>query len=128
MQSREIAERIQVPAAETAKILQLLVWGGFVNSRRGSKGGFRLASSTDRITMGAVIEFFLTRHAVEPEKTSPVMRTLHDCLAPCQKEFARLSLAEVTQRAAIKPARKRPVTGGPKESARASGGERKIAL
>ena len=28
MQSQEIAERIRVSKAETAKILQLLVWGG----------------------------------------------------------------------------------------------------
>src|SRR5215475_4378078 len=118
MQSQVIAAQIQVPFAETAKILQLLVWGGFVTSRRGSKGGFQLASSTDQITMGEVINFFLTRRAVEPEKSSSVMRTLYDYMAPCQREFARLSLAEVT--AVIKSPRRRNVTDSNK-SARARG-------
>lgn len=58
MQSQEIARRIDASSSETAKILQLLVWGGFVTSRRGSKGGFQLASSTDQITMGEVFSFF----------------------------------------------------------------------
>jgi len=118
IQCHEIAERIRVPFAETAKILQLLVWGGFVTSRRGSKGGFQLASSTDQITMGEVINFFLTRRAVEPEKSSSVMRTLYDYMAPCQKEFAKLSLAEVA--AVIKSPRKRTGTDANK-SARARG-------
>jgi Rrf2 family protein len=65
MQAPGIAERIDVPKAETAKILQLLVWGGFVTSRRGTKGGFQLATSADGITMGEVIDFFLARHPIE---------------------------------------------------------------
>ena len=124
-QCHEIAEQIHVPFAETAKILQLLVWGGFVTSRRGSKGGFQLASSTDQITMGEVINFFLTRHPVEPERSSPVMRTLYHCMAPCQKEFAKLSLADVTQPADIKPPRKKIGTDGNK-SARARGRDARI--
>ncbi len=58
----KIAERIRVSKAETAKILQLLVWGGFVTSRRGTKGGFHLSASADQITMGEVIDFLLSRH------------------------------------------------------------------
>jgi len=127
MQSHEIAKRIDVSVAETAKVLQLLVWGGFITSRRGSKGGFQLASSADRITMGEVINFFLTRHPVEPEKSSPVMRALRDCMAPCQKEFAKLSLALVKQRAETKFSKNRPVTGN-KKTAKAWDGHRKIAL
>jgi Rrf2 family protein len=97
MQSHQIAARIAVSNAETAKILQLLVWGGFVTSRRGTKGGFRLASSAERITMAEVIAFFLAKHPIEPEGNSPVMRVLRDCIAPCQKAFGKLSLAEVVQ-------------------------------
>lgn len=128
MQSHEIARRIVVPAAETAKILQFLVWGGFVTSRRGSKGGFQLASSADRITMGEVIDFFLARHPVEIEKSSPVMRALRECMAPCQKEFAKLSLAQVKQRAGTRFSRKRSVTDSCNESAKTSDGNKTIAL
>ncbi len=97
MQAPEIAGQINVSSAETAKVLQLLVWGGFVTSRRGSKGGFHLASPTNRITMGEVIDFFLARHPVEPNGDSTVMRTLRDSIAPCQKAFAKLSLEEVAK-------------------------------
>src|SRR5437764_12708826 len=39
MQAPEIAERIGVSQSETSKVMQMLVWGGFVTSRRGSNGG-----------------------------------------------------------------------------------------
>jgi Rrf2 family protein len=95
MQSQDIAEQINVPKSETAKILQLLVWGGFVTSRRGTRGGFQLAPFADRVTMGEVIDFFLARHPVELDRHSPVMRALQQSMAPCQEEFARLRLADV---------------------------------
>ena len=95
MQSQVIAAEIAVPEAETAKILQLLVWGGFVTSRRGSKGGFQLAAEPSRITMGAVIDFFLARHPVEPTGDFPVMRALEETMAVCQKKFAQMKLSEV---------------------------------
>lgn len=94
MQAPAIAERIDVPKAETAKILQLLVWGGFVTSRRGSKGGFQLATPPETITMGEVIDFFLSRHPEEPDR-HPVMRALQDSMAEAQQNFAGLTLAEV---------------------------------
>lgn len=97
MQAPAIAEHIDVPKAETAKILQLLVWGGFVTSRRGIKGGFQLARPADKITMGEVIEFFLARHPEEPDQSSPVMRALQVAMAPGQRKFARLTLAEVAR-------------------------------
>jgi Rrf2 family protein len=97
MQSQEIARQIDVSSAETAKILQLLVWGGFATSRRGSKGGFHLSSSANRITMGEVIDFFLARHRAEPEEGSPVMSVLRKSIAPCQRAFARLTLAEIAR-------------------------------
>src|SRR5438876_10927945 len=95
MQSQEIAERIRVSKAETAKILQLLAWGGFVTSRRGSKGGFHLAACADQITMGEVIDFFLSRHPPEPNGASVVMLVFEVTSAPCQKAFSRLTLADI---------------------------------
>jgi Rrf2 family protein len=97
MQAPAIASRIDVPKAETAKILQLLVWGGFVTSRRGTKGGFHLAAPPDVITMGEVIDFFLSRHPEEPDRISPVMRALKDAMSEAQEKFARLTLAEVVK-------------------------------
>src|SRR5437868_11709939 len=93
MQSQKIAERIRVSKAETAKILQLLVWGGFVTSRRGTKGG--LPAEADQITMGEVIDFFLSRHPPEPDDDLAVMRVFEKTSAPCQKAFGRLTLVDV---------------------------------
>ena len=95
MQSQVIAAQIAVPEAETAKILQLLVWGGFVTSRRGAKGGFQLASEPSRISMGAVIDFFLARRPTEPVEDFPIMRALDQTMAACQKKFAAMKLSEV---------------------------------
>jgi Rrf2 family protein len=95
MQAPAIAVEIDVPKSETAKILQLLVWGGFVSSRRGTKGGFRLAMPAEEITMGQVISFFMTRHPQKPEKSSPVMRALDESMAGAQDKFSNLTLSAV---------------------------------
>lgn len=95
MLSSDIARRIDVSAPETAKILQLLVWGGFVTSRRGTKGGFHLARKAEEITIKEVIDFFMARHPVEPESDSTIMRVFDELMAPCQQAFERLSIGEV---------------------------------
>ena len=93
MQSQEIAGHTGVSPAETAKVLQLLVLGGFVTSRRGSKGGFQLARRPEQITTGEIVEFFLAKHSVEPEGNCPVMCALKETVTPGQQAFARLTLA-----------------------------------
>lgn len=95
MQSQKIAEQIHVPKAETAKILQLLVWGGFVTSRRGTKGGFHLAIDASQVTMSEVIDFFLSRHAKERDDDFAVMRVFEKTSVPCQKAFGNLTLRDI---------------------------------
>src|SRR5437868_3667067 len=97
MQSPAIAERIDVPKAETAKILQLLVWAGFITSRRGIRGGFQLAMPAEKITMGEVIDFFLARHPAEPDRDSPVLHALQKLMKSCQEKFGRLTLAKAAR-------------------------------
>src|SRR5260370_26368095 len=97
MRSQEIAKRIGVSHAETAKVLQLLAWGGFVTSRRGTKGGFRLAAGSDRLTTGDVISFFLSKYQAAPDGDCPVMRALRETSAPCQEAFGRLKLADIAR-------------------------------
>jgi Rrf2 family protein len=97
MQSQEIADRIGVSKAETAKVLQLLAWGGFVNSRRGAKGGFQLAVGADQITTGQVIDFFVSKYEAEPDGDCPVMRVLRETTAPCQEAFGSLTLADIAK-------------------------------
>jgi len=107
MQSQEIAKRIGVSKAETAKVLQLLAWGGFVTSRRGYKGGFQLAKSADQITTGEVMDFFFSKHPQDTDGDCPVMRVLRESTAPGQADFARLTLTDVAA-GHTQPGRKSP--------------------
>lgn len=95
MQSQEIAASIGESPSETAKVMQLLVWGGFVTSRRGSKGGFQLAARPNQITTGKVIKFFLAKHPMDENDDCPVICALRERVTPCQEEFARLTLADI---------------------------------
>src|SRR6266496_845322 len=96
MQAHEIADRIHVSASETGKVMQMLVWGGFVTSRRGSKGGFQLAAAPDQITTGDVVRFFFSKYRDEPDRDCPVVHVLRTYSAPCQEAFGRLTLADIT--------------------------------
>ncbi len=53
----EIAEREQIPIRFLEVILGQLKGGGFVQSRRGAEGGYRLAKPPERITIGEVMRY-----------------------------------------------------------------------
>src|SRR5271165_5596583 len=53
----DIARRQKIPQKFLELILAGLKQGGFVESRRGAEGGYRLARPADQITMGAVMKF-----------------------------------------------------------------------
>ena len=94
LQAHEIAERSGIPKAETAKVLQLLCWGGFVQSRRGTKGGFWLSASPDQLKAGEVITFFLARHPSEANE-DPVSRAIEKTNSHCQAVLKNLTLADI---------------------------------
>jgi Rrf2 family protein len=98
MQSQEIAKKIDVSKAETAKVLQLLAWGGFVTSQRGYKGGFHLAKGADQITTGEVMDFFFSKHPPERDGDCPILCALRESIAPGQEAFGSLTLADVAPR------------------------------
>jgi hypothetical protein len=58
LQAHEIASATGLPPAQTAKILQSMTWAGFIESRRGARGGFWLVIPASRIRVTDVIEFF----------------------------------------------------------------------
>ena len=95
LQAHQIAERIGIPKAETAKVLQLLCWGGFVHSRRGTKGGFWLSAAPDQLKAGEVIKFFLAHHPSEPNDEDPVSRAIEKTNAHCQAVLKNLTLADI---------------------------------
>jgi Rrf2 family cysteine metabolism transcriptional repressor len=57
MKIAEIAEREQIPIRFLEVILGQLKGGGFVQSRRGAEGGYRLARPADRITVGDIMRY-----------------------------------------------------------------------
>ena len=52
-----IARRQKIPQKFLELILASLKQGGFVESRRGAEGGYRLAKPAEQITAGAVLRF-----------------------------------------------------------------------
>jgi Rrf2 family protein len=53
----DIARRQKIPQKFLELILASLKQGGFVESRRGAEGGYRLARPADQITVGQVMRF-----------------------------------------------------------------------
>jgi Rrf2 family transcriptional regulator, cysteine metabolism repressor len=53
----KIAERQKIPQKFLEQILSELKRGGFVESRRGADGGYRLSRSPDAITIGEVLRY-----------------------------------------------------------------------
>jgi Rrf2 family protein len=57
----DIAQRQKIPQKFLELILASLKQGGFVESRRGAEGGYRLAKAADQITVGDVLKFIEER-------------------------------------------------------------------
>src|SRR2546421_13033427 len=53
----DIARRQKIPQKFLELILASLKQGGFVESRRGAEGGYKLARPADQITIGEVLRF-----------------------------------------------------------------------
>ncbi len=53
----DIARRQKIPQKFLELILASLKQGGFVESRRGAEGGYRLARPADQITVGEVLRY-----------------------------------------------------------------------
>ena len=57
MKIAEIAEREQIPIRFLEVILSQLKGGGFVQSRRGAEGGYRLARAAEHLTVGEIMRY-----------------------------------------------------------------------
>lgn len=108
LQAKQIAAAAGLPAAQTAKILQMMTWAGFMKSRRGTKGGFWLVRPADSIRVTDVADFFSrhTRHSRE-QKMDGLLKALEGATARCHKEFSRITVADLAKTHACRPARPR---------------------
>lgn len=133
LQAHEIASAAELPPAQTAKILQMMTWAGFVESRRGTKGGFWLAKSAARIRVTDVADFF-AHHGEEKgsmEKDG-LFKALSQATARCRKEFSRITVADLARASGCEPAarlaargRNRPTAGRQKSVQAVQGGRGK---
>lgn len=57
MKIAEVAAQGQIPIRFLEVILNQLKGGGFVQSKRGAEGGYRLSRPADQITVGQVLRF-----------------------------------------------------------------------
>lgn len=98
LQAHEIASEADLPPAQTAKILQLMTWAGFVESRRGTKGGFWLVTPANKIRVTDVADFF-AHHTPQHGQCKPngLLEALKQATARCRKEFARITVADLAK-------------------------------
>jgi DNA-binding IscR family transcriptional regulator len=76
--------------------LYLLAWGGFVSSRRGSKGGFWLRRAPGRIRIGEVVKFLSSPVDLSHELSNdPVLRVWRKTAASSYEAFKRLSVGDL---------------------------------
>jgi Rrf2 family protein len=104
LQAQQIAEAADLPPAQTAKILQLMTWAGFIESRRGTKGGFWLVMPADQIRVTDVADFF-ARHMKRHAGKGPdgLLKALEAATARCQKEFSRITIADLAKASRCEP-------------------------
>jgi Rrf2 family protein len=94
LQAHEVATATNLPPSQTAKILQQMTWAGFVESRRGTKGGFWLVKPAGRIRVADIVAYF-THPAPSEEQKDPIMQALVRATVPCRKQFTRITIADL---------------------------------
>ena len=106
--TREIAEKYDIPVELLAKILQRLAKAGLVTSTAGPTGGYRLAKIPEAISIGAVIEivdgtpaiahcFRTDGHACEQLDKCTIRTPLERINARIVKMLDLITLAEIAR-------------------------------
>ena len=67
----DIARRQEIPQKFLELILASLKQGGFVESRRGAEGGYKLAKPPDQLTVGQVLRFVEQARTARTDASDP---------------------------------------------------------
>lgn len=96
VRAQELARRLRIPPAQSAKILYLLTWAGFVSSRRGSKGGFWLRRSPEHILIRDVVKFLLPPAVRQrARRIDPVLKAWYETAGPSHQAFEGFTLTDL---------------------------------
>jgi Rrf2 family protein len=106
--TREIAEKHDIPVELLAKILQRLAKAGLITSTAGPTGGYRLSRTPESISVGTVIEvvdgapaiaqcFRLDGHACEQLDKCTIRHPLERINARLLQMLNLISLAEIAR-------------------------------
>jgi len=113
MQAHQIASVGHLPPAQTAKILQLMNWAGFVDSQRGTKGGFWLARPAAEIRVIDVTDFFSKHDRQHGRKRNGLLKALRQATALCREEFSNITVADLAKACECnRPSRRRSIVRG----------------
>jgi Rrf2 family transcriptional regulator, iron-sulfur cluster assembly transcription factor len=107
VRARELAREEKIPAAQAAKLLYLLTWGGFVRSRRGLNGGFWLERPPESIRVREVIAFFHPPANRSAKSRDAVCRVWNDTVAVSRSAFEQLTIADLVSKNKSLPAVRR---------------------
>jgi Rrf2 family protein len=91
----EIARCTGIPPAEAAKIMYHLAEGGFVSSRRGSRGGFWLRKRPTQVHVGHLLKFLYPFLPSSGGKDDCVLQVWKQTTASSQEAFAHYSLDDL---------------------------------
>ena len=94
----DIARRQQIPQKFLELILASLKQGGFVESRRGAEGGYRLARPASQITVGQVLKFIEDRKKTPRASSGPFAELWNRVDAAVDGIVDRTSFAEMVRR------------------------------
>lgn len=96
-QSKELASLTGITPAETAKMLSLLAWGGFLSSKRGAKGGFWLRLPPAQIQIKDVMKFLQPPGNPAGENEDSILRVWQRKVGRVSEDFEKLSLADLVR-------------------------------
>ncbi len=94
----DIARREKIPQKFLELILSGLKQGGFVESRRGAEGGYRLAKPADQITVGEVLRFLEEGKKPKRQKANAFTDLWSRVDASVSAILDRMTFAELVRR------------------------------
>ena len=104
VQAHDASSVAELPPAQTAKILQLMTWAGFVESRRGTRGGFWLVRPPGRIRVTDVADFFVHHtKGGSSGRRDGLLKALESATARCRKEFSQITVADLAKMCGCRP-------------------------